>query len=129
MSLKASPRLILGGLVTYSAAALGVFVYLRKNAPGGPADAAGGGGGGDDASVFDSIAETYDKKINWDENLMGVKLLRRWLVRQAQVCAEGSSSGPSWHTSLSGALTLPRCRGAGRRSGDQRRYRPQPRLL
>ena len=84
--------------MTYSAAALGVFVYLRKSAPApdGPAalggGGGGGGGGGDSSGVFDAIAETYDSSIDLDETLMGVKLLRRWLVRQAQVGARGGDS-------------------------------------
>ena len=35
--------------------------------------------------AFDSLADVYDQQIAWDEKLMGISLLRRWLVRNAQV--------------------------------------------
>lgn len=34
--------------------------------------------------VFDKIADMYDSSIDTDELLMGLKLLRRWLLRKAQ---------------------------------------------
>ncbi|KXS11976.1 S-adenosyl-L-methionine-dependent methyltransferase [Gonapodya prolifera JEL478] len=34
--------------------------------------------------VFDTIAARYDKEIDWDEFLMGMKLLRWWLMRKAK---------------------------------------------
>ena len=36
-------------------------------------------------AAFDALADTYDKQIGWDEKLMGISLLRWWLIRQAKV--------------------------------------------
>ena len=36
-------------------------------------------------AVWDEIADTYDGKVGLDETLMGLKLLRRFVIRQAQV--------------------------------------------
>ena len=36
-------------------------------------------------ATFDDLADTYDKQIGWDEKLMGVSLIRWWLIRQAKV--------------------------------------------
>ena len=38
-----------------------------------------------DGQAFSALADTYDKQIGWDETLMGITLLRRWLMRQAKV--------------------------------------------
>ncbi|ORX99122.1 S-adenosyl-L-methionine-dependent methyltransferase [Basidiobolus meristosporus CBS 931.73] len=35
-------------------------------------------------STYDHIAENYDKKIGMDETLMGLGLLRRWLIKNAK---------------------------------------------
>ncbi|KAL3133523.1 hypothetical protein ABBQ38_007376 [Trebouxia sp. C0009 RCD-2024] len=37
-----------------------------------------------DGQAFNCLADTYDKQVGWDERLMGISLLRRWLIRQAQ---------------------------------------------
>lgn len=42
--------------------------------------------------AFNSLADTYDKQVGWDETLMGVTVLRRWLIRQAQVSSAVHSS-------------------------------------
>lgn len=36
------------------------------------------------AASFNKLADVYDNKINMDETLMGIKLLRRFLIRHAQ---------------------------------------------
>lgn len=36
-------------------------------------------------AAFDEMADTYDNQIGWDEKLMGVTLIRWWLIRQAKV--------------------------------------------
>ena len=41
--------------------------------------------GGRDASSFDGLADNYDSLVNREETLMGLKILRWWLVRQAKV--------------------------------------------
>lgn len=38
-----------------------------------------------DGQAFNCLADTYDNQIGWDETLMGITLLRRWLMQQAQV--------------------------------------------
>ncbi|KAK9766280.1 hypothetical protein K7432_004741 [Basidiobolus ranarum] len=35
-------------------------------------------------STYDHIADTYDKKIGFDETLMGLGLLRRWLIKNVK---------------------------------------------
>jgi len=42
-------------------------------------------------ATFDSLADDYDAKVNFEETFMGLKLLRRWLVAQAQVPALATS--------------------------------------
>jgi len=37
-------------------------------------------------AVWDEIADIYDGKVGLDETLMGLKLLRRFVIRKAQVC-------------------------------------------
>jgi hypothetical protein len=39
----------------------------------------------DTSSVYQRIAVMYDNEVKWDELLMGTLLLRRRLVRQAEV--------------------------------------------
>ena len=41
-------------------------------------------------ATFDDLADTYDKQIGWDEKLMGVSLIRRWLIRQAKVLQQNT---------------------------------------
>ncbi|ORE08847.1 S-adenosyl-L-methionine-dependent methyltransferase [Rhizopus microsporus var. microsporus] len=38
----------------------------------------------DTTGVWDSVAKKYDKEIGWDEVVMGMGLLRRWLIGKAQ---------------------------------------------
>lgn len=35
-------------------------------------------------ATFDSLADEYDAKVNFEETFMGLKLLRWWLVSQAK---------------------------------------------
>jgi hypothetical protein len=34
--------------------------------------------------AFEGMGETYDTQIGWDELVMGIKVLRWWLVSQAK---------------------------------------------
>ena len=43
-----------------------------------------------DGQAFNCLADTYDKQVGWDETLMGISLLRRWLMQQAQVSSFAS---------------------------------------
>jgi hypothetical protein len=131
---RLSPKTVMTGVGVYFAAATGGYLYLRSTkAPAAPCGCGGGrhvaaadGGGtasssgqsGSEAGgkeTFDRIADRYDSCINVDETLMGVKLMRRWLMRQAEVgrAAHGpelrqracSLAGCSW---LRRALTAQR---------------------
>ena len=81
-----SPRTLITGVGLYAASATGFFLYVRsrKDAAGchtcGATAAAGGA-----AATFDGIADSYDRRISLDETLMGVNLLRRWLMGKAEV--------------------------------------------
>lgn len=39
----------------------------------------------DTSNVWESVAKKYDSEIGWDEIVMGVGLLRRWLISKAKV--------------------------------------------
>lgn len=39
----------------------------------------------DTSNVWKSVAKKYDQEIGWDEVVMGVGLLRRWLIGKAKV--------------------------------------------
>uniref|UniRef100_A0A061SI55 Methyltransferase OMS1, mitochondrial n=1 Tax=Tetraselmis sp. GSL018 TaxID=582737 RepID=A0A061SI55_9CHLO len=76
-------RYILGGLGIYAGVALTTFSYLRtKQQPKPTSESALKEGA--TMSVFDSLAARYDNQISLDERLMGLNLLRWWLVRQAK---------------------------------------------
>ena len=72
---------LLGGVGLYAGVAAAVYSRLKSNKC--PESCKGHQPQGQPA--FDSLADTYDQQIGWDERLMGVLLLRRWLIRQAQV--------------------------------------------
>ncbi|KAL0095536.1 S-adenosyl-L-methionine-dependent methyltransferase [Phycomyces blakesleeanus] len=38
----------------------------------------------DTSPIWESVAKSYDNEIGWDERVMGIGLLRRWLVSQAK---------------------------------------------
>lgn len=46
-----------------------------------------GGQAADGRATFDRLADAYDSLISVDETFMGLKLMRRWLMRHAEVCA------------------------------------------
>ena len=53
---------------------------------------------------WDEIADGYDGELAWDETLMGLKLCRWWLIRQARVRqharaphGNGYGNPQSWH--------------------------------
>lgn len=81
------------------------YLYLRSSKAPAPTPGCGCGGrhgsSGDGAAAssaeeaaadgqatFDRIADLYDSCINTDETFMGIKLMRRWLMRHAQVSTE-----------------------------------------
>jgi methyltransferase OMS1 len=79
-------RLVLGGVI-YFASSTSTYLVLRTTK--GPTRPCGGGGGtaaaggGEAVATFDRLAPEYDGRIDLEETLMGVKLLRLWLVRRA----------------------------------------------
>ncbi len=76
-------RYLLGGLGLYVGVSASTFAYLKSHnvlSPPIPCECSSADGG-----TFDRIADRYDKWINLDETLMGLKLLRWWLIRQAEV--------------------------------------------
>lgn len=53
--------------------------------------------------TWDELADGYDGELGWDETLMGLKLCRWWLVRQAKV------SPDILHASMPRAVLLAIC--------------------
>ena len=68
---------IIAGAATYIAGSTATFIYLRgrKNAHEHACTA---------GPIWDSLADTYDSQVGLDETLMGLTLLRRYVIRQAQ---------------------------------------------
>ena len=72
---------LLGGVGLYAGVAAALYSRLKRNkCPEGCKSQQAQG-----QPAFDSLADTYDQQIGWDETLMGLTVLRRWLIRQAQV--------------------------------------------
>jgi hypothetical protein len=95
---RVAPSTIAKGVGVYFAAAVGGYLYLRSAKAPAPSPCGCGGkhgsqqGRADDPAAeaseqetFDRLADYYDSCINLDETVMGIKLMRRWLVRQAEV--------------------------------------------
>jgi len=72
---------IFGGSVTFVASVFAGNLAFRKEAPKGegPFPTAV-----ERVKTYDGIASTYDSQIGWDETVMGVWLLRRWLTGRAK---------------------------------------------
>lgn len=74
------PGVLLGGAAVYGAATLGAYLtfYEPKKPAGAPevTDARR-------LQVFNANAPQYDRDVGWDETLMGISLMRRFLLRQA----------------------------------------------
>lgn len=92
---KARPRLgpiLLGGSLLYvTATYVSMLVFKSKNdvndmvSGHGPEDPSVTPKTFDTSGVWETVAKKYDNEINWDEIIMGVGLLRRWLVGKAKV--------------------------------------------
>ena len=81
MAPKISPRVLAVGGIVYVGMSTATYLYVQSNkAPSCPCSHHTD----DDGNTFDRIAGDYDQKINLDETLMGIKLLRRFLLRKAQ---------------------------------------------
>ena len=59
----------------------------RHHGEGGGEEPAAGGSSqaADGRATFDRLADAYDSLIAVDETFMGLKLMRRWLMRHAEV--------------------------------------------
>lgn len=77
--------LTVGGAVTATATFVGSlsigFLVSRKSNPAG--DAVDVPSSAARIATYDGLASSYDSQIDWDETVMGVWLLRRWLAGQA----------------------------------------------
>lgn len=69
----------LAGAAVYVGASAATYLYLRGRSPDNPTAPCC-----QSSDVFDRNADIYDRQIDLDETLMGVKLLRRWLVGKAE---------------------------------------------
>ncbi|RCI04736.1 Methyltransferase-like protein 7B [Rhizopus stolonifer] len=81
----------MGGTLLYvSAAYVSMLVFKSKNdtndrvAGKGPQDPSLTPSSFDTSNVWQTVAKKYDQEISWDEIVMGVGLLRRWLIGKAQ---------------------------------------------
>lgn len=90
---KSAPRLmpilIGGGLLYITATYVSMSVFKSKSdttAPRSHDHDTPIDGNFDTAPVWEKIAKDYDKEIDWDEFVMGIGLMRRWLIGQAKVC-------------------------------------------
>jgi methyltransferase OMS1 len=87
MAPKFSPRFLAIGGVLYIGTTSLTYFYLKKpspcSCPSHGTSTSRDNGSRNNIDTFDRIARDYDKKINVDELLMGVKLLRRFLIGEA----------------------------------------------
>jgi hypothetical protein len=64
-----------GATLIYVGAAATAYSFVKPTSDAPPGESVS----------FDTLADSYDSLVNREETFMGVKLLRRWLVRQAKV--------------------------------------------
>ena len=74
-------RYLLGGAGLYAGVAAAVYLRLKSRKCPSVCTAPPQR----DGQIFNCLADTYDNQVGWDETLMGISLLRRWLMQQAQV--------------------------------------------
>lgn len=63
-----------GATLIYVGAAATAYSFVKPTSDAPPGESVS----------FDTLADSYDSLVNREETFMGVKLLRRWLVRQAK---------------------------------------------
>ena len=86
MSLWRRPGVLLGGATLYASVTFATYIMLydpRKSSSMQPHALATAITDATRVSIFDTNASKYDKEVNWDERLMGISLLRKFLLRQA----------------------------------------------
>lgn len=87
---KLGPILIGGSLLYLTATYVSMLVFKSKTdtdnmlAGKGPEDPTVTPKSFDTASIWETVAKKYDQEINWDEIIMGVGLLRRFLISNAK---------------------------------------------
>ena len=79
--MRVPARYLLGGAGLYVGVTAAVYLRVRNRQCSDPCEDTQK----QDGQAFNTLADTYDQQIGWDEKLMGILLLRRWLVRQAKV--------------------------------------------
>jgi methyltransferase OMS1 len=90
MAPKISPKVLAIGGAIYIATSSATYFYLKNgkpspcSCPSHSASALSKNRSGNSIDTFDRIARDYDDNINVDELLMGVKLLRRFLIGEAR---------------------------------------------
>jgi len=90
MAPKITPRVLAIGGALYIATSSATYLYLKNGKPSPcscqshSASSTSTNGLRNSTGTFDRIAGDYDEKINVDELLMGVKLLRRFLIKEAK---------------------------------------------
>ena len=79
LSNTARRLLAVAGVSVYGVSLYGFYSYIRllRGAPEAHSCSHG---------KWDALADSYDKEVGLDEILMGVRLLRWWLVSQAKAC-------------------------------------------
>ena len=82
-ALKFTRVQLLGLVGTYVGVVGAAYIYVRRRDPPQPASAEDGVTA--TGETFDQLADSYDSRLGWDEAVMGLKLLRWWVIRQAKV--------------------------------------------
>ena len=77
-AMKVPRPVFVGGVTVFAGGLMAAYAYVRLHAPLPK---------GCGARSFDSLADTYDRDIGWDETLMGIKFLRWWYVGHVKVGA------------------------------------------
>lgn len=107
-------KVVAGGVALYAASAAGGYMWLRSRRD----PSAGTGSGGavaratpavdtpahSSAATFDALAGSYDSEISMDETVMGVPLLRRFLLRNAHGRVLEVSAGTGRNTKYYGIV-------------------------
>lgn len=82
-ALKFTRAQLLGLVGTYVGVCGAAYIYVRRRDPPESKDAERGAATA--GETFDQLADSYDSRLGWDEAVMGLKLLRWWVIRQAKV--------------------------------------------
>lgn len=81
--MKLSPKPLLAGMAVYFGMSAGTYIYVRSTKPPQSCDCQQLTKDGD-MDVYERLADEYDNKIGFDETVMGIKLLRWWLIHKLE---------------------------------------------